>query len=149
MTKIKLPLFAITLLSAALAGTGLQAADKKADKAKPTAEASPAAAASSEKKKDSVPFHGKIASADASAKTVTLEGKDAQRVLMITDTTKLKKGDGAATWDDLKAGEDVGGSYKKTADGKMEALSLRVGPKPEKKAKKDSAAAMPADEKKK
>ncbi len=142
MTKIKLPLLTITILSAALIGSTAPAAEKNAE-AKTAAEAS--AAASPEKKRDIIPFHGKIASVDPAAKTVTLEGKEAQRVVTVTDTTKLKKGDGAATWDDLKAGEDVGGSYKKTADGKMEALTLRVGPKP---AKKSKEAAMTEEKKK-
>ena len=142
MKKARLPLFAITILSAALATTSLQAAD---DKDKPAAGAAATAAASPAKK--GTPFHGKITSVDAAAKTITLEGKEAQRVVMVTDSTKLKKAGGAATWDDLKVGEEVGGSFKKTDDGKMEALTLRVGPKPEKKKKKEKEAAATDDTK--
>ncbi|MDP9292262.1 MAG: hypothetical protein M3O82_07860 [Verrucomicrobiota bacterium] len=135
MTSLKL----LTIAIALALPLSMQAAEKKAATAK--AAPSPTAAAEKAEKKDAKSrFQGKIASTDATAKTVTLEGKTS-RVLYVTSETKLKKTDGAAaTWDDLKMGEQVRGSYVKGDDGKMTASTLKVGPKAEKKAK---AAASP------
>lgn len=130
--------FLILTLAVSLPFSG-QAADKKASSAK--AAASPAStAAMTEKKEAKSRYSGKIASVDASAKTVTIEGKTS-RFIYVTGETKLKKTDGtAATWDDLKIGEEVRGAYVKADDGKMHASTLKVGPKAEKKPK---AAASP------
>jgi len=106
------------------------------------------AAALDKPKRTTSPLRGKIASVDPAAKTVTMEG-EAKLTVAVTDSTKLKKGSGMATWDDLKVGEEVRGQYNKTADGKLEAVSIKVGPRSEedkakseqKKAKKDAKAA--------
>jgi hypothetical protein len=75
------------------------------------------------------------------AKTITV-GK---RTFQITSATKLKKGDKPATLDDGIVGEEVGGYYKTGEDGKLNATSIRFGPKPggagtEKKHDADKAA---------
>lgn len=80
---------------------------------------------------DQVPFRGKISSVDKTAKTITLEGKEKGRSIHITAATKIKKAGQPATFEDAKVGEEVGGLAKKTADGKLQGVSLRVGPKPE------------------
>lgn len=80
-------------------------------------------------KRDTQPFHGKVASVDATAKTITV-GKQTYNV---TSTTKLMKDGKPATFDDAKVGEEVGGVAKKDGD-KLNIVSLRIGPKPEKAA---------------
>jgi hypothetical protein len=78
-----------------------------------------------------IPFHGKITSVDQVAKTVTV----GERVFQVTSNTKITKLGKPATLSDGAAGEEIGGSYIKGADGKLTAKSLRFGPKPEGQAK--------------
>jgi hypothetical protein len=98
----------------------------------PAAEASPAASpmekSMAAKKPRSIPFHGKIASVDASAKTFSIAGKEKTRVIKITDETKITKQGAAATMTDLAADEEVRGSYWKKDDGSLEARSVKLGP---------------------
>ena len=138
---------AVTLLGVAVSA---QAQDNKTD-AKPTqappvvtpaapaAPTAPAAPAVPEKpKREDFPFHGKVASVDKAASTVTLEGKDHTRVLQVAATTKITKDGKPATLADVTVGEKVTGSCKKTADGKEEALSLYIGGKAKTDAKKET-----------
>ena len=77
-------------------------------------------------------FKGKIGSVDPTKKTLTLESKKegGGRTLTVTNASKLTKGaDETATWDDLTVGQEVRGSYKKSADGTLEIVKLSVGPK--------------------
>lgn len=90
---------------------------------------SPASAQTTETKVKKLPFHGKLASVDTSAQTITLSGKSA-RVFHLTSTTKIT--DGAGNPSSLSAavvGEDVGGSYTKDASGTMTLNSVRFGAK--------------------
>lgn len=121
MLRKTVKLIAIGLVAAfAVAAVGtVQAQDKK-----------PEAAA---KKHGVVPFHGKIAEIDKAAKTISI-GKTKKRTIQITDKTKLMKGGKTATLDDANVGDEVGGAYR-DSDGKLEATSLRIGPKPEGEAK--------------
>ena len=87
------------------------------------------------------PFTGHAVTVDKAAKTVKLSGKTG-RVIQITATTKITKDGKPATLDDLKEGDEVSGGFKTTADGKLEATSLTIGPKvggkgKDKKDKKD------------
>ncbi|MBK9140620.1 MAG: hypothetical protein IPM17_18000 [Verrucomicrobia bacterium] len=75
-----------------------------------------------------VPFNGKIAALDLSAQTLTLSGK-AQRVVKVTSQTKILRDGQPATLAGAKVGESVGGYAKKTDEGVLEAISLRLGPK--------------------
>jgi Cu/Ag efflux protein CusF len=88
----------------------------------------PAAAQEKEKKKGGLPFNGKITAVDSTAKTITLSGKQA-RVLEVSAKTKIMKGDQAGTFEDLKVGEQVSGSYRE-AEGKLVAASIRIGGAP-------------------
>lgn len=91
-----------------------------------------------------VPFNGKIAAVDLSAQTLTLSGK-AQRVVKVTSQTKILREGQPATLAGAKVGEPVGGYAKKTDQGVLEAMSLRLGPKApaEKAAKPATGAAKP------
>lgn len=77
-----------------------------------------------------LPFHGKLDSVDKANKTITLKGKT-KRTFEVTSETKITKGKDKqpATLDDGTAGDDVSGSYTKSADGKTMTLrSLRFQP---------------------
>ena len=141
--KNKLSILTLTLLAAAGFSSSLVAADKTsaADKAPSKPAVSPASIVASDKeaKIKTLPFHGKIASVDKDKKTFTLEAKKGEgRTFTIGDSAKMMKGDStdAATWDDLKVGEEVRGSYTKSDAGAMEVAKLKVGAKTEVKKEK-------------
>jgi hypothetical protein len=73
-----------------------------------------------------LPFHGKLKAIDNSAKTISIGNETIQ----ITSETKITKLAKPATLADGAVGDDVAGSYRKDADGKWMAVSLRFGPKP-------------------
>jgi len=126
-----------TIVIAAFAATmTVQAAEKKKEAAKE---------ASAEKKPGAIPFHGKIGAVDKNAKTITLEGKEKTRTFHVTSQTVIVKAGQPATLDDAKTGEEVGGSYIKTADDKMEVRKLRIGPKPETEKKTEGEAKKKKD----
>jgi hypothetical protein len=121
-------LFVAVSLACTLVGSiaCIQAAEKAADAPK------------SEKKAKHIPFRGKV-----TAVTVTLAGKEKDRVFSITSQTRFNKDGKPAVLDEVKAGESVSGSYVEAEGGKMEVLTLNIGkkgaePKPEgEKPKKD------------
>jgi hypothetical protein len=74
-----------------------------------------------------MPFHGKLKAVDSTAKTISI----GERTFQITSDTKIFKGEKPATLADAVVGENAGGSYKKTQDGKLDVLMVHFGPKPE------------------
>ena len=108
-----------------------------------------AAAAAKKPAADQMPFHGKIGAVDKTAKTITIEGREKGRTIQITSGTKIRKAGKPATLEDATPGEEVGGLAKRLADGKLEAVSLRVGPKPEVEKKKSKAKPEKAEKKEK
>jgi hypothetical protein len=86
-----------------------------------------------ETRRTQFPFRGKIGAVDASAMTITLEGKERKRKIQVTSQTRILKDGKVAKITDAMVGEEVGGVLTRTADGKEEAVSLRLGPKPESK----------------
>ena len=85
---------------------------------------------------------------DAAGKSFTQKNKDGKLVKnIVTATTEIKNGDAAATFEDIKVGDTVGGlRTKKNADGtEYEVVKItKFGPKAEKKddakpAKKEDA----------
>lgn len=125
------PLLVAAVAAAVLMGgpATVSAQDKKDEKGKEKA-------AEKAKKEGVTPFNGKAAAVDKAAKTVKLTGEKG-RVIQVTGTTRVVKGGNPASLDDLKEGEEVSGAYKTSADGKMEATVLNIGPRPPAKAKKD------------
>jgi len=115
----------LSLLSASFVATTTQgfAQDKPKDKAVVEKKESP----KGDQKQSLVPFNGKIAVVDKTAKTI----KVGERTFQITSETILKKGGKPATLDDAVVGDVVGGNYQKSADGKLNAKTVRLGPKPE------------------
>ena len=152
--KKLLSLMTITVFAAALPA-GLFAAEKPAAEKKAAAEKS----AETDKKPADKPtllekvtggakdpnklisYYGDVASVDASAKTFTFKNKlGMERVFSVGADTKITKDGKPADFGAITVGAYATGSYKKTADGKLETAKVNIGPKPEKKAK-------PADEK--
>lgn len=84
---------------------------------------------SAPKKRDTYPFRGKIASFDATALALRLDGKTSKRVVHLTAQTRLTRSGQPALPEDLKPGEEVGGTLRKTPEGREEALLIRIGPK--------------------
>jgi hypothetical protein len=82
-----------------------------------------------------LPFRGKIAAVDKQAKTL----KVGERTFQITADSKIAKAGKAATLDDATVGEEVGGSYRESADKKLNVVSLRIGPRPDAPPKKEDA----------
>jgi hypothetical protein len=136
MTMImKIPMLRLILLglvstSLALAPTHVLAqAEKKAEAEKKEAPA---------KKRETLPFNGKVAAIDKTAKTFTV----GQRKFQLTSDSRITKAGKPATLDDAAVGEEVAGSYLRAEDGKLNVVSVRFGlrpegePKGEKKSKK-------------
>jgi hypothetical protein len=72
-----------------------------------------------------LPFHGKIKAVDNSAKTISV----GEMTLQVTSESKILKTGKPATFQDAAVGDNVAGSYRKNTDGKMDVISLRIGPK--------------------
>jgi len=79
-------------------------------------------------KQRAIPYRGKIASVDSSAKTFTIAGKEKSRTFKVTDKTIMTKAGQPATMKDLVADEEVRGTYWKMADGSLEAKAVKLGP---------------------
>ncbi len=77
------------------------------------------------KKQSTLPFHGVAASVDKNGKVVTV----GTLKIEITSETKLSKEGKPAILDDVEAGDQVTGSYRKTEDGKLVGVTINVGPK--------------------
>jgi hypothetical protein len=80
-------------------------------------------------RRETYPFRGVIASIDIQAKRLTLEGRQNRRVIQVTDSTRLEKHGQAVVLADLKVGEAVGGTLRKTAAGQEEAVLIRLNVK--------------------
>ena len=104
------------------------------------AEKAAPAEASAKEKRPNHPFRGKLSAVDKSAMTISLEGKEKPRTIRITAQTRIAKAGKPATLADAIIGDEVAGQVVKTAEGHEEALSLRLGakPEPEPKAKKET-----------
>jgi hypothetical protein len=111
-----------TLLAAALAVA--PANSRAADATNAPAAAAPA------HKPHSLPFHGSVASVDSAAMTFTV----GDMTMAMTSETRIIKDGKPAVFADITAGEAVRGSYKKDADGKLNAVSVKIGGAPRKDA---------------
>jgi hypothetical protein len=74
------------------------------------------------KKNGTLPFKGKLAAVNATAGTFTV----GELNLNITSTTKISTNAVPATLADFKVGDNVTGAYKKTADGTLNATTLKL-----------------------
>jgi hypothetical protein len=116
MSKFIVKLSLLTLLAMAVAGTPV-ALRAQATNNTPQRKISP---------KRIYPFHGRLKAIDNSAKTISL----ANETIQINSETMITKSAKPATLEDGVVGDEVSGSYRKDADGKLNAVSLRFAPKP-------------------
>lgn len=99
--------------------------------ADPTADAAPAPATGSKTaKRETFPFRGRIAQVDTSQRTLTLEGKEKQRLIQVPETAKITRDGRAAALTDAVAGDEVGGLLKLDEAGRQTVVSMRLGAKP-------------------
>jgi hypothetical protein len=82
-----------------------------------------------------IPFHGKLSAVDASGKTLTV----GSRTFEVTAATKIFNNGEPATLSDGKVGEPVRGTYQKTENGKLEAVTLHFGAKTGEKPKPEAS----------
>jgi hypothetical protein len=136
MIQIKTYWLTAMAVAAMLTGTSLAtcAADSGPEKASTTTPTDKVIrergnSPSSGAKRETYPFRGKVASFDAASQALKLEGKTTQRVVLLTAQTRLMKQGQPALLDDLKPGEEVGGTLRKSSEGREEALLIRIGPK--------------------
>ena len=86
----------------------------------------PVAAEQQESKGRAIPFRGKIAAVNKQSKTITV----GERVFQITSDTRIVKSGKPATIDDATIGEEIGGAYRQGENKTMQAVSVRLGAKP-------------------
>jgi membrane-bound lytic murein transglycosylase B len=91
-----------------------------------TAPTKPAATAPATKGLKRYPFHANVASVDAAAKTITLDGKKSHRVLHITPNTRVMKDKKPVALETIAVGEYITGSLIDT-DGYLEPTTVNVG----------------------
>jgi hypothetical protein len=82
------------------------------------------------KKHAGLVFRGTASAVDTNAMTLTVE----TRTFAITSETKITKNGEPATLSDIAVGDKVGGAYKKSDDGKLEATTIHDGKKAKKTA---------------
>jgi len=87
-------------------------------------------------KSDQVAYKGTVKAVDPAAETITV----GDLTLKLAAEAKLTKDGQAMKFTDIKEGDEVRGHYKKTDDGKLEAISVHEGQAAHHK-KKDGAAA--------
>ena len=93
--------------------------------------AAPADTPATRPKRDTYPFRGTVGSVDPAAMTLVLEGKQAKRIVQLTGQTRFEKDGAPVGVEVVKAGDHVGGTLRKTSEGREEALLVRIGPKPD------------------
>jgi hypothetical protein len=86
------------------------------------------APAKTKKAKSGLTFRGAAGAVDTNAMTITV----GERTFNVTSETKITKNGQPAVLSDIAVGETIGGAYKKSADGKLNATSIRVGVKKKK-----------------
>ncbi len=144
MRKINTAIVALILLTALGVSSdvcGLAQAPKTdtPETGSPKAKRKPGA--DSEKRAKQAPFRGVLGSVDKVNKSITIKGKAKNRTFQITSSTRLTKDGKPAVLDDAVVGDQVAGTWRESADGKQEAVMVRLGakapaePKPKKEKK--------------
>ena len=119
----------ITVLSLFAAALVAMPALSRAEGASANAPASSDQTTQPKPRKNNPPFHGNLKAVDTNAMTLAV----GTLTLQITSDTKITKAGKPAALSDGVVGEPVSGTYKKTEDGKLNALTVHFGAKPEKK----------------
>ncbi|HEX5399371.1 MAG TPA: hypothetical protein VFY06_10025 [Verrucomicrobiae bacterium] len=124
-----LTLCAAAILTMPLSSRAQDTAQKPAPAASPTRKTHATSSSS-----HTLPFRGTLTAVDTNAMTVTV-GK---RVFVMTSTTKVTKDGKPAELSEGVTGQPITGAYRKTADGKLDAVTIHFGG-PEKSSKKKPA----------
>lgn len=85
----------------------------------------PAAENATPKKQRALTVHGTVSAVDAAAMTFTIKNS----TFAITSETKISKEGKPAIFADIAVGQNASVSYKKEADGKLSANSVKIGAK--------------------
>lgn len=86
----------------------------------------PAPKRSSRVESKTYPFHGTLASVDPRGASISLQGKEKLRVILLTPNTRVTRNQTNAPISQAKAGERVTGSVRKNAAGAEEASTVRI-----------------------
>ncbi|MCS7337148.1 MAG: hypothetical protein NZ739_02785 [Verrucomicrobiae bacterium] len=116
---IKLALIGLAA-TLALGLTSQLPAQEKKEGEKPEAPAAPEA----RPKRDTAPFRGRVQEINKTEMTI----KVGQRVFHMTSTTRITKAGKPATFDEIAVGNMVTGQYRKTPEGRLELISLKIVP---------------------
>lgn len=85
----------------------------------------PPATAKKASKRTSLPFHGKLKAVDNTEKTISVGNETFQ----VTSQTTITKDGKPGTLEDGVVDQNTSGSYKKDADGKLDAVTIHFGTK--------------------
>jgi hypothetical protein len=76
-----------------------------------------------------MPFYGQVKKVDKEEKTLTLVGKEKDRVFLLNSLTKIHDGGETKTIEDIKIGRHVGGRAEANAGGEWVITTLNLGVK--------------------
>jgi len=116
-------LFAVVTSLAAVMLMSLPPAMARAEEGAPA----PSESRRKEAPKGGIPFRGQVGSVDPSARTVTLSGKKRDRVLHVTDQTRIEREGKAASLGDIRPGDQARGSLVKEVDGREVLIKATFG----------------------
>jgi hypothetical protein len=129
----------INLLVAAICAAQVTTATLAAD-----ADAPKAPAAAAKKPSGSTyPFRGTVESVSVSARTITLEGKKAERVLHVTNESTFEKDGKPAKLEEVAPGDYAKGLLTRPEGNREVVVKATLGPKPDRKGRQKPA--TPAD----
>lgn len=123
------------MLAAAVCAAHFTTATLAADTDAPKAPAAAAKKASG----STYPFRGTVESVNATARTITLEGKKSERVLHVTAETTLEKDGKPAKLEEVAPGDYAKGLLTKPDGNRELVVKATLGPKPDRKPKQKAA----------
>ena len=110
------------------AGSGITAPSTGVQPPADTAGAAKKKAPATASQPGGFPFRGTLKAVDKAAMTLTIAGKEKDRVVYLTSETRYTKDGKPATLADAAVSGEVGGYAKKGKEGRTEAVSVRFGP---------------------
>jgi hypothetical protein len=123
------------MLAAAVCAAHFTTATLAADTDAPKAPAAAAKKASG----STYPFRGTVEAVNATARTITLEGKKSERVLHVTAETTLEKDGKPAKLEEVAPGDYAKGLLTKPDGNRELVVKATLGPKPDRKPKQKAA----------
>lgn len=123
------------MLAAAFCAAHLTTATLAADTDAPKASGAAAKKASG----STYPFRGTVEAVNATARTITLEGKKAERVLHVTAESTLEKDGKPAKLEEVAPGDYAKGLLTKPDGTRELVVKATLGPKPDRKPKQKAA----------